>query len=716
MAGKILKYSPKLKKEVCEFALKENIVYSSRYYKVNRKTVSKWVKIFLRRGTEGLAERKERNDNQPVKIGRDLIEEIIQFKNDNPNSTLQEIREKFSLKCSLVLISSKLKKYCRKKEVCSGTQDLYLTHGIIHGIPESGWPYKMYRFEIFDSSTGDTYYSLCEDKNTRNLCVFVKYVLSNLADSNRLDLNARIITNISYLMQHANSFSEYEKLIKKEFNIELLHDDSFKKIGTKISTASIKDFYSSDILSTKVHFIPLFRVDNILRDINVKNTPGCDLLEIVSNNKIANKLLQDAFNNIERMAEKAKDEFNFDKALEYYRKIYSASLYYRKTESIRIKTLYKKALILYYLESYSETKGILFEILQLQNKCNSKYNSGQVYYLLGMIYKIENNSLRSNESFEKAVNIFKTSYSVDNVFDYYKAIINKQIVMNNYQEALRAVNKYLAYSKHKNNTENICSSYDFRSVIYFQMGKYCKYAKDSERMLSLSNKAALYKYEITAISNLINLNSYYKCNKYLMLKDELLIRLNTISRITKREFYVHLCNVQLGNYYFGNGDYSSAIEYFKKEIEYLKKINYGYYYYMNLYYLALCYYYTGKHNFAMKHFYEICLNKNRDNYMLAAYSYNFIARIYDSQDDHKNSILNFKRSHVYAKKSSLYIIVADSIKSIGYVYSKINSQEKAVRYFKRALRLYRLYREYIGNQIYNENVEFISKKLAQPVK
>lgn len=713
MSTKQIKYPPEFKKKVCEIAYSESIINSAKYHNVNRKTVAKWIKAYRMDGIYGLSIRKKREDNQPTKLNGQLISKIIDYKERNPALSLNRIKEVFSLDCSLTLISSKLRKMYFWKSINNKKQDFYVTYGIMNDHISNERQTKKYRFELYDSFHGGTYYGFSEDCSVRNLCVFIKYVVACLEYAGLLKVSARIITNISYLLNSSVPYSDYDKLIRRCFGIEIFYRESIERHNSilKNDRDSICSVYRTSVLCNSEYYIPPFSIENLPRNINIHDTPGRGWLEAILNHKVANKLLIEAVKQIELFADQAKIDLDFDKALKFYGKIYQATVRCPESENIKINVLFKKAMIYYNIDSYRETKSALFEILELNQKCRKEFNIGQVHYYLGMIFKIENDRERSKVHFEKAVKLLYEGHVRKNLYDYFKALVNKAVNYGNYDTALKYSNKYLKISKNNCNTEENCKAFDMRGIIYFYLGKYYKSAKDFRLQLQLSKKNGLLEQEVKSLYNLLSVLSQYETSSKNEI-EEIVSRLEYISGNIKNELLVHGCNNQLGNYYFRIGQYDKALDYYKNEVVFFKKLNAKYFYYRNLHYLALCNYYLGDLNTAIKFFFEICTDNNVSNYDIISHSYNFIGRIYESRNDLSKSLKYFKKSIKYARESNYGLMIADSLKSMGYAYKKNGNNEKALRYFVKALREYKRIKKYIGTHLYDENISFINKNMC----
>jgi len=104
MKSRAKKYTPEFRKSVVNYALLTNNTETANVYGITRKTVSKWLDVYKKSGSESFSKRKRREDNQPKKIEDDNIKKIAEAKLKQ-NYKLLDIKNKFCLDCSLSLIS-----------------------------------------------------------------------------------------------------------------------------------------------------------------------------------------------------------------------------------------------------------------------------------------------------------------------------------------------------------------------------------------------------------------------------------------------------------------------------------------------------------------------------------------------------------------------------------------------------------------------------------
>jgi transposase-like protein len=73
MKSRAKKYTPDFKLKIVNYAIHTNITQASYIFEVTRKSISKWLKLYHKKGYEGLLERKKREDKQPKKLTESIL-------------------------------------------------------------------------------------------------------------------------------------------------------------------------------------------------------------------------------------------------------------------------------------------------------------------------------------------------------------------------------------------------------------------------------------------------------------------------------------------------------------------------------------------------------------------------------------------------------------------------------------------------------------------
>ncbi|NOR46389.1 MAG: hypothetical protein GQ534_12460 [Candidatus Delongbacteria bacterium] len=713
MAKKELIYSPELKEKAIKLAIKTDIRSASSFYKLNRKTVGKWVSLYKNKGVSAYLHRKKRNDKQDKKISKTTFNKIIKFKEVNPKVTLNDIKQEFGLNCSNVLISRKLKEHFNSK-IETREQILTVTYNIIKHTKQDGLiKTRIYQFSLYDSLTHNQYFGISTERNLKNLSIFIFYIISQLKEMGYISANVKILTNIYYLKQLNSKKSVNDKSILPSCNIPIVIDKKLNKIKSNIS--KIASFSSKkDIMISAYEATIMCNGNTILiHPINIDDytSDSSKIDYLCVSDDFSSEILTLTLEKIEYYADKAMLNFEIETADNIYNKIYLTSLQYTcsKGKTIKIKSLYKRAKIFYHIDDYKTAKSLFQSALKLSESCQNLFQIGYIYYHLGMIYMIENNLELSDKNLTIAINEFLQSSRKEFLFDYYKANVKKHIHMGSYDTALRYAHKYLKAAKNQRNKKQICEAYDIRGEVYFRKAMY-KYAeKDYLKQKDIAHDNNLYKTEVKSINSLLSIYTY-NSTKPIDYINKLTDRLTYLSKKTKKDFYLYLTYHLTGNLYYYKQKYFEAIPFYKEADTYLKKINDKFNIVRNTHYLGCCYFELKENLKALACFRSICINYTEQDMYYVSYSYNYMGRIYLDVNKIDLSLTSFKKSIKIAKIINNFDLISDGLKSIGVLFAETN-HKKAFNYFRRSLNMYnKLYRKK-SLKLYETNIKFIKDNL-----
>ncbi|MCK4979682.1 MAG: helix-turn-helix domain-containing protein, partial [Candidatus Delongbacteria bacterium] len=493
MKSRAKKYTPEFREKTVKLALITDIKSASAFYQLNRKTVGKWVNLYRKEGDASYGYRKKRNDKQKKKISNIVLKRIIKFKKDNPKVTLENIKQEFCLDCSLTTIAKKLKKYSRNK---TGTNEQVLTisYNILKHSRFKGEIKKIYQFNMFDSLTKNQYIGFSTERNIKNFCIFIYYVISQLKKLEYLSNNVKIVTSLKYLEQLNEHKSEYGKTIFTNFKIPIVIEKNTSLNNLNVN--KISSSFSKEELMVSAYETTIMCNGNtiLIHPINID-------AHLADSNKIdylcvspsfSSELLSLSLEKIEYYGDQARAKYDLDKAKLLYGKIYLTTLQYTcsKGKTLKIKSLYKRAIIFYHTDDYKTAKELLLQVLNLSKNCQNSFQIGYIYYHLGMIHMIENNQKLSEDNLSFAINEFLQSPQKKFLLDYFKANVKKYAYMGHFDTALRYAHKYVKSAKYQKNEKQVCEAYDTRGKVYFRKAKY-KYAeKDYLRQMEIAHKSS----------------------------------------------------------------------------------------------------------------------------------------------------------------------------------------------------------------------------------
>lgn len=515
MPTKAEKFLPDLKRKTVYFALETNIISAAKYYSVDRSTVSRWIRLYRKHGEKGFYYRKKRDDKQEKKLSDRTLKKIIKFKEKNPAATLVKIKKIFNLDCSLVLISNKL--LLHKSVFNPSGQKLTVTYHILKRSVRDNLSIKLYQFNIHDNLTDNVFFCFAKESNIKNLCLFIYLIIRTLKEKGYLHKKAQIVTNLQYLKKVDNKKCDYTKYIYANFEIPLIIEKNIKTTRNKIkkldniNTKSdlLISAYENTLLSNKkLMFVHPFIIEDILGSLNAYSNFNESGVSYISKN--SPELLNIALKQIERYGDEAKINFDFDRALELYNRIYLTSLEYvcENGQILKITSLFKQALIYYYLNEYDKSKEYLEDILSYQDRIDIVNFMGDIYSYMGLIdfYLMKNRSADVN--FTKAINFYLSSSKKKFIFEYYQVCIRKAINIKDYRSAITFSNKYLHTAKSHKDITQICIAYDLKGVIYYFQGKYRLAEKKYNREFLLASLNGCKIQEAKALNRLLTLYTF----------------------------------------------------------------------------------------------------------------------------------------------------------------------------------------------------------------
>ncbi|NOR45054.1 MAG: tetratricopeptide repeat protein, partial [Candidatus Delongbacteria bacterium] len=476
------KYTPEFKKEVCEFALFDNITNSAKFHKVDRDTVGRWVKNYKLYGENSFTYRKKRNVTQKTKLDENTLLKIKAIKENNPKLSLQKIKDKLNLNCDISLISRKLSKLKIKSTYQKVINSLNIFINVLSQNIKHGEIYSLYQINVTDNNSKNHFIGFSSFKNNTNLCIFMDYILSNIQGLEQFKKIKKIKTNIGYLDQLGNKII-FNRFIKDKYNIDMeytsdiklpqnlkldyvkstgiedLFHDTYKKL---ITDKSIKDL-ENDIL------IPPIFIDDFIQDTN-KIISFNNYWNVLSLPDKQRNILANVIEEIEKLGDTAKINFNFDNALELYNKIYLTTLNCNNVDEVKANSLIKQADIYYHLDNFDLSKKLFSDTLKLSSELDKHEISAKCYYYLGMISFSLFRNKEADQYYEKALKEYRKDNT--NSFDYYKTKVRKHTNLGEYKKALRSVNSYIKTANDNNDNSSLANGYGLKGNIHYWKKDY----------------------------------------------------------------------------------------------------------------------------------------------------------------------------------------------------------------------------------------------------
>ncbi|MDD4204558.1 MAG: tetratricopeptide repeat protein [Candidatus Delongbacteria bacterium] len=676
-----LKYPPEFKKDVCETAKKENIICAAKAFGLTRKTVSKWLRIYIKSDVTGLSVRKIRFDSGSGLINPKTASKIFKFKKKYPKATYEDIKKKFCLDCSPALISRKLKSIKREFEKKGAKKRIfYLGYRVYRGVNKS---ISKFRLELYDDLSGLYYLSHSDGISKNYFSSFVRDVKFCLEKEGYNSAVSRIISNVKYLYDDLQGIPvEYD-------------------CGSKHKLSRIKPKIGYDI--------PI-NISSKIRYLCVNMEPAENEKAICVAEKRTAALMQLFADSINKFGDEFYKLYDLDNALRSYRNLYDLSYGDDRKKSHMIRSLYRQADIYYHKDKYTTTKQILYELVSSKDRCCENYNEGHIYYYLGKISELENDLADSQKYFSKASKIFYAS-GKEFYFDYLKSSINKNIVSGMFRSALDIANKFVKNALTKGDHLLICSAYDLRGRVYFLKKQYGNALKDFGLQMESARENGLSGEEIKAISNLLSVYVLGADAEFEKIEN-MISRAEFLSKFINDETLMNHIYQLLGNHYFYKKKYLKAVECYDKTTRYylIKKnfMNYS----ASRHYLGLSFFYMGKYSEAAAVFKEVSELELSD-LEFRIHSMNFAGRSLMYLNKTREALSYFKLSAKNALLSGNGSMHGDALKCIGKLYKTEGNYKKSTAYYSRALRLFKKLYRTGRNEFTKGNIEECRENLQE---
>ncbi|MBN2789452.1 MAG: hypothetical protein JXR69_04635 [Candidatus Delongbacteria bacterium] len=724
MGKKRVIYTPEFKKEVCEFALHSNISNASKFYNLNRITVSKWIRNFDLLGEDSFTYRKKREDRQKVKLDQKTILKIKKIKDRSPGLTNAEIKEKLNLDCDVSLISRKLGKLKNNVNKINEVSFLNIYINVLSQTVKYGEVYSLYQINITDNNSNNHFIGFSSFKDNTNLCVFMDYILSNIQGLEQFKNISKIKTNLESLDQQGNKII-FNRFIKdkygvdlefiskpkfpknskldyvKSYGIEDLFHETYKKL---ITEKSIQELESNFIIP------PIF-IDDFIQDAN-KIISFNNYWNVISLPKYQRNILTSVIEEIEKLGDMAKISFDFENALELYNKVYLTSLSCENVDELKANSLLKQADIYYHLDNFSLSKEFYNNSLIIYNKLKLYEYSAKTNFYLGMISYILARTKEADNYFNKALNDFELIKDKNSYFEFHQTFITKNINSGNLDNSLKLTNKLIKYSKRTNNRTFLAKGYGILGNIYYIQGDFRsaklnylrqeKIAKDTNNVVliihSLRNSLSIYINSINPDKTKID--RFHK-------------KIIDLSKEIKKESYIAESNYKTGLYNYNQNKLNNAETLFRLSCSKYKLYQNNYIYFENLYYLGKTLYLLRKYSESIEILNELIdLSHSYNNHKYLIYCYNILGKIYYSMKKSELSIDYFNSCIELGLLSNNNIILAGVNKNLGNIYKEHNEPALALHYYSESLKFYNLMIKNNNNMDLSKEIELIKKELS----
>jgi transposase-like protein len=440
------KYSVEFKKEVCQYAKKENIKSAAAIYGVHHNTVSVWLKRYSAKGTNGLV--VTRKNYPKLKLSSDAIKKLKRYKKKNPSATLNQLKEHFSLDCHITLIGRKISNSVSAKRVIAGKESLYLKLKVIKQTTRYHRSRSVYRLslhkcdgKLISAGFAGSYFS-------RNICLFIRYSLEKLRSLSQ----SRKIRTVYTLMKCIKD-SDFKNIVEYEFGTELkvLNKDSTgticlndgieytgKEIGESIgeSIEEILKYCGSD-KKKMVLISSLVNVDNLYKE----NKSPAEWKELPMPSETRSSLLA-VLHRIKEKGDSAVMNFDYETALGEYDRAYFAVSTLGLKDELFSNVLLDKAKLLYLADDLQAAVMMFQNCIKVSRKLDHTKVLGDSYYFMGMIFRYFKNTAGALRYFKLSARVLKKITGAESECMHYRAVYRNYLTENKFDLAEKASRLY----------------------------------------------------------------------------------------------------------------------------------------------------------------------------------------------------------------------------------------------------------------------------------
>ncbi|HXK50066.1 MAG TPA: hypothetical protein PKW56_06335 [Clostridiales bacterium] len=714
MVSKKLKYSPDFKKEVCEYAKKENIISASVIYSVHRNTVQNWMKKYKKSGVKGFI--VKRNDTQETKLDEKTLYKIARFKRKNPGATLGEIKIKFRLDCHETLISTKLSRIYKPQKEKKKQDILFLQTKIIRHPAEVEKEHPVFRLSLHMCGGKPVSVGFTSWYSSEKICLFIRYSLEKLKSVRGRRNFHRIVTNAKFIKPE-----DFKVIVGDYFDVELEslsagintvcpgYDIGFSRKNIRYPVADsyerILESYRPGELNN-ILLASLVNIDELSKDELFRS--GWSAMFMPAETK---RSLYAVLERIRLKGNRAALEFDYTTAKSEYNKAYSAMTVLKiREEVLYLSVLSAKAKLYYTTEKYQTALMLFRDISRFSKENGLKGELADCYYYIAMIHRSFQNMPGAVKYFRLSSRLVEKNGDDLSRFMYNRAVYFYYYSLNKFEEAEKYSGLFYEYALKTGYKDLIGNCLSSRGAYLYSTGRY----EEFEKMLFEAKRYNLANGNLyEASKNLTNLLSIYS---YYIFKDENEINelLDELKAVTDKLNLPHLLYESMyraGIFYYNRQRNEEALSLLKRSLPGVKR-----YLTKEAYLYTKCY--IGIVLFKMK--YSSCATKylipvmkesikfRNDLYLLRVIKY--LSTVYSEKGDIKRAVtlilkgikISLRLNNIYAAGTyhRLYAEICESKNMNGI----------AKYHYSQAFEMYDLYGK---NNDYDvtEEIKYVKSKI-----
>ena len=712
MISKKLKYPPDFKKEVCEYAKKENIISAAVIYRVHRNTVQNWMKKYKKSGVKGFI--VKRNDTQETKLDEKTLEKIARFKRKNPKATLGEIKIKFRLDCHVTLISKKLGRIYKPQKEKKKQDILYLQTKIIRLKKDDSNP--VFRLSLHLCGGKPLSVGFTTSYSSEKICLFIRYSLEKLKTVKGRRNFHRVVTHAKFIKPE-----DFKVIVGDYFDVDLEslsagnntvspgHDIGFSRKNIRYPVADsyerILESYRPGELNN-ILLASLVNIDELSKDELFRS--GWSAMFMPAETK---KSLYTVLERIRLKGNRAVLEFDYTTAKSEYDKAYSAMTVLKiRDKKLYMSVLSAKAKLYYTTEKYQTALMLFRDISRFSKENGLKEELADCYYYIAMIHRSFQNITGAVKYFRLSSRLVEKNGDDLSRFMYNRAVYFYYFSLNKFEEAEKYSCLFYEYALKTGYKDLIGNCLSSRGAYLYSSGRY----EEFEKMLFEAKRYNLANGNLyEASKNLTNLLSIYS---YYILKDENEINelLDELKAVTDKLNLPHLLYESMyraGIFYYNRQRNEEALSILKRSLPGVKRYLTKEAYLSTLCYIGGIYFDNSEYTQASKMLTPMIresIKFKNDVYLQRGIWY--LSRIYLGKDDVKRTVtlirkgirtsLDLKNIYACAYYHKMYAEICESK----------NMNDVARYHYSQAFEMYDLYSKNHNYDV-TEEIKYLKSKI-----
>ena len=398
--------------EILKTAEEIGLAKAAELYNISQRTITNWKKRMKESGEEGLKNRSKKNQKHPNKMPQEDLDNIILISQEEPELSLQQIKDKLNLPYTLSTIHKKINAYGKKKSTKDEISDkffkgFYIYIKQISPLKDSNLP--KYQITIRERKTGASFIAFSYEKNNHAIFLFLDYFINNMKEFNisltgvkfyasksLINQNPYIKNNI--LKNYPVKFVELESGFKSNFKngsaFELLKQELYREediVSDKdlsVRALSFMLYYNCRIMKESMDEIKPKSLLPSVKKLMYYCAPILidDYLGVICGEKswklTDDELIEKAILNLEKVADDANNSFNNGKALDIYNNLI-LSLQLREDICMEIRVLANQCQIYDRIGEWDRVEYLLTKTLKLAEQEEFSCQIIKVNSLLG---------------------------------------------------------------------------------------------------------------------------------------------------------------------------------------------------------------------------------------------------------------------------------------------------------------------------------------------